>query len=85
MNNDSNARTLTGTIVSVAREKTITVKVERKKVHPKYKKYLRVSSKFHAHDEANKGKLGDLVTIRECPPISKTKTWKLVDVLKSTE
>ena len=85
MNNESNARKLTGTIVSVAREKTITVKVERKKVHPKYKKYLRVSAKFHAHDEDNVGKMGDLVIIRECKPISKTKTWKLLEVLTTSE
>ena len=82
MSTESHSRMLTGTVVSTARQKTITVRVERKKIHPKYRKYIRVSSKFHAHDQEEKSHLGDIVKIKECPPKSKTKTWVLVDVLE---
>lgn len=73
----SEARTATGKVVSDKMDKTITVLIERKVKHPIYGKYLIRSSKLHAHDETNECKMGDLVTISETRPYSKTKTWKL--------
>ena len=67
-----------GIVVSASRDKTITVLVERKVKHPLYKKILRRSTKLQAHDEDNKCKEGDLVTVEECRKISKTKSWKLI-------
>ena len=77
-----NTRTQTGLVVSSKRDKTITVMVERKVKHPLYKKILRRSSKLQAHDQDNVCGEGDLVTIQECKPISKTKSWKLLKVEK---
>jgi small subunit ribosomal protein S17 len=71
------ARTVTGTVVSNKMSKTITVLVERRERHPIYGKYIRRSSKLHAHDENNECRPGDRVTVRECRPLSKTKTWVL--------
>jgi len=71
-----------GTVVSDAMEKTIVVKVEVVKAHPKYKKVVRRSVKFHAHDEQSTAKVGDIVRIVETRPLSKTKRWRLVDVLE---
>jgi len=85
MNAESHSRILTGVVVSTARQKTITVRVDRKKTHPKYRKYIKLSSKFHAHDESGKGKLGDVVRIKECPPRSKTKAWELVDIVENAK
>jgi small subunit ribosomal protein S17 len=62
--------------------KTVTVLIERKIRHPLYHKYIRRRTKLHAHDENNEGGQGDLVLIRECRPLSKTKTWRLVKVLE---
>lgn len=76
----SNARALTGTVVSNAMEKTITVKIERRIKHPLYGKFMRRSLKVHAHDEDNQCNVGDLVTVVECRPLSKTKTWMLKSV-----
>ncbi len=76
----SNARALTGTVVSNAMEKTITVKIERRIKHPLYGKFMRRSLKVHAHDEDNQCNVGDLVTVVECRPLSKTKTWMLRSV-----
>ena len=59
-------------------DKTIVVRVERRLMHPIYKKFIRRSKKYAAHDEANVCKIGDVVRIRECRPISKNKTWELV-------
>ncbi len=73
-------RTLTGKVVSDSRDKSITVLVERKVKHPVYGKYIKKSTKFHAHDEENTCGMGDVVTIEECRPISKTKSWKLVRI-----
>lgn len=70
-------RSKTGTVVSAKNDKTIVVKVDMYKSHPKYKKRYRVSSKFHAHDEANQYKEGDTVTIYECRPLSKMKRWNV--------
>ena len=72
-------RILTGTIVSDKGDKTVVVNVERKVKHPLYGKIIRRSKKYHAHDEANAFKLGQSVRIEECAPISKLKTWKVID------
>lgn len=71
-------RILQGVVVSDAADKTITVKVERRFMHPLYKKFIKRSKKYAAHDENNQAKVGEIVRIRECRPISKTKTWELV-------
>ena len=71
----SNARLLSGVVVSDKADKTITVKVERKVKHPKYGKIIKRSTKIHAHDESNSAKMGDVVTVQECKPYSKNKTW----------
>jgi small subunit ribosomal protein S17 len=72
-------RILTGTVVSDKGNKTIVVKVERRFQHPVYKKIVRSSKKYHAHDEANKFKTGDMVSIEETAPISKLKRWTVVE------
>ena len=72
-------RILVGTVVSDKTDKTVTVKVERKVKHPLYGKIIRRSKKYHAHDEANEFKAGDTVRIEETRPLSKTKTWKVLD------
>ena len=72
-------RILVGTVVSDKTDKTITVKVERKVKHPLYGKIIRRSKKYHAHDEDNSFKTGETVRIEETRPISKTKTWKVLD------
>ncbi len=74
-------RTVTGRVVSDKMDKTITVLVERRVPHPLYKKYIRRSSKLHAHDENNECHEGDTVTIAQCRPLSKSKTWTLVEVV----
>jgi len=71
-------RVLQGVVVSDKMDKTVTVSVERLFQHPLYKKFIRRSKKYAAHDEANACKVGDLVKIRECRPISKRKTWEIV-------
>ena len=74
-------RTLTGQVVSDKMDKTIVVKRERKVRHPLYGKYIRRSTKYHVHDENNECKIGDTVMIKECRPLSKTKSWMLVQVV----
>ncbi|TCS74120.1 SSU ribosomal protein S17P [Sulfuritortus calidifontis] len=77
-----NVRTLTGKVVSDKMDKTVTVLVERKVKHPLYGKVIRLSKKYHAHDEKNEYREGDMVQIEECRPLSKTKAWtvsKLVE------
>ena len=71
-------RVLQGTVVSDANEKTVVVRVERRFTHPVMKKVVRRSKKYHAHDETNVAKVGDIVWIEECAPISKNKRWTLV-------
>ena len=73
-------RTVTGRVVSDKMDKTITVLVERRVKHPMYGKYLTRSSKLHAHDEKNECKIGDVVTVYETRPLSKTKTWSLLRI-----
>ncbi len=75
-------RIVTGLVVSDKMNKGITVLVERRVKHPLYGKFVRKSSKLHAHDENNECKAGDVVSIRECRPVSKTKTWRLVEVIE---
>lgn len=78
-------RSLTGRVVSNKMDKTVTVLVERKVRHPLYGKIIRLSKKFHAHDESNQYQEGDLVTIQECRPISKTKTWVVTELLEKAK
>jgi small subunit ribosomal protein S17 len=79
------ARTQTGLVVSSVRDKTITVVIERTIKHPLYKKILRRSTKLHAHDQDNQCETGDLVTIQECRPVSKTKSWNLLSIDKKNQ
>ena len=74
------AREITGRVISSKMEKTITVLVERRVQHPVYNKFIKRSTKFHAHDERNECNEGDLVTIAQCRPLSKSKSWRLVRV-----
>ena len=71
-------RILQGTVVSDKCDKTVTVLVERRVMHPIYKKFIKRTKRYHAHDEANGHKVGDLVRIGECRPLSKTKTWEVL-------
>jgi len=71
-------RVMQGVVVSDKMDKTVTVKVERKVMHPLYKKFIRRSKKYAAHDETNSSKTGDIVRIRECRPISKRKCWEVI-------
>lgn len=73
-------RTLQGKVVSDKMDKTITVMVERRVKHPIYGKFVKRSTKLHAHDEQNECQIGDTVTVRECRPLSKSKSWMLVSV-----
>jgi len=75
-------RTLTGKVVSDKMDKTITVKVERQVKHPLYGKFIKRSTKVHAHDESNECKMGDTVTVVESRPLSKSKSWQLVEVVE---
>ena len=75
------ARQVEGSVVSTAMDKTITVLIERKIKHPIYKKYIRRSTKLHAHDESNECQVGDTVRIEACRPLSKSKNWRLVEVV----
>lgn len=76
-------RILIGTVVSDKTDKTVTVLVERKVKHPLYGKIIRRSKKYHAHDEANEYSVGDTVRIEETRPISKTKTWAVLDRVRA--
>lgn len=75
-------RTVTGRVVSDKMNKTVTVLVERKVKHPVYGKVMTRSNKYHAHNEGDVAKAGDLVEIEESRPISRTKTWRVVNVLE---
>ena len=72
-------RVLTGRVTSDKMDKTVTVLVDRRVMHPLYKKFIRRSKNYAAHDEANQCKVGDVVRIEECRPISKRKTWLVVE------
>jgi small subunit ribosomal protein S17 len=75
-------RTMTGRVVSDKADKTVTVLVERRVAHPLYGKIMMRSKKYHAHDETNECKEGDLVTIEECRPLSRTKTWRVTKLVE---
>jgi small subunit ribosomal protein S17 len=74
-------RVLTGTVVSDKGDKTVVVRVERRVKHPLYGKIIKLSKKYHAHDAANEFHAGEIVRIEECAPVSKLKTWTVVDRL----
>lgn len=71
-----------GVVTSTSMDKTIAVSVERKVKHPKYGKFMKTTKKFHAHDEKNECKVGDIVRIMETRPLSKTKRWRLVEIIE---
>ncbi len=78
-------KTRTGVVSSNKMDKTITVAVERKVKHPIYGKFVKKTSKFHAHDEKNECSIGDIVEIMETRPLSKTKRWRLVEVVEKVK
>jgi small subunit ribosomal protein S17 len=78
---EQTSRTVQGRVVSNKMEKSITVAVERKVKHPIYGKFIKRTTKLHAHDETNQCNEGDVVTLRECRPLSKSKNWTLVEVI----
>lgn len=75
-------RSAVGRVVSNRMDRTITVLVERREPHPLYRKYVRHSTKLHAHDDENACNEGDMVRIQECRPLSKTKSWRLVEIVE---
>ena len=78
-----NARKLrTGIVVSISGNKSVTVKIEYRKHHPKYGKMMTISKKLHVHDENNECGIGDKVTVMETRPLSKTKRWRLVEIVE---
>jgi small subunit ribosomal protein S17 len=81
----TNTRKLTGRVVSDKMNKTVTVLVERKVKHPLYGKFVSRSKKYHAHDEKNEFHPGDLVLIEETRPLSRTKTWKVVELIEKAK
>lgn len=83
--NNKVARSLTGRVVSDKMDKTVTVLVERRAKHPLYGKVIRLSKKYHAHDEENGCHEGDTVLIEECRPLSRTKAWKVVRVIEQAK
>ena len=78
-------RTKTGRVTSNKADKTVTVMLERQVKHPLYGKYIKRSTKVHAHDEENSCSEGDLVSISECRPLSKTKSWRVVEILERAQ
>jgi small subunit ribosomal protein S17 len=81
MSEEKKQRTVNGVVLSDKMDKTITVMIERKVKHPLYGKYIKRSTKLHVHDENNECGIGDTVMITECRPMSKTKSWALVEVV----
>lgn len=79
------ARTLVGQVISDKMQKTITVLIERKVKHPLYKKYVKRSTKLHAHDENDECRVGDKVSIEQCRPLSKNKAWRLHRIIERAE
>lgn len=78
---EKNIRTLQGKVISDKMDKSIVVAIERSVKHPIYGKFMKRTTKLHVHDETNQCKEGDIVTVRECRPLSKTKSWTLVEVV----
>ncbi len=83
--NKRNRKTLVGTVVSNKMEKTIVIRIERRKLHPLYKKYITRTKKIKAHDEGNLCQIGDLVKVIESRPLSKDKRWSLLEVLEKAK
>ena len=83
--NQGNRKSMTGTVTSDKMEKTITVSVETVKQHPLYKKTIKTSKKYKAHDENNEAKAGDVVKIMETRPLSKDKRWKLTEIVQKAK
>jgi small subunit ribosomal protein S17 len=79
---DKIERSVIGRVLNDKMDKSITVLIERKVRHPLYGKYMRRSTKLHVHDQNNESKVGDVVRIKECRPLSKTKSWTLVEVIE---
>jgi small subunit ribosomal protein S17 len=75
-------RTMQGRVVSDKMDKGITVMIERRVKHPLYGKFVRKSTKVHAHDENNECQIGDVVVVEQCRPLSKTKTWRFVKLIE---
>jgi small subunit ribosomal protein S17 len=82
MSEQNTNRTLQGRVVSDKMDKTVTVMVERKVKHPIYGKFVRRSTKVHAHDENNECMIGDVVVVEQCRPLSKSKTWRFVKLVE---
>lgn len=82
MENQGLKKERVGVVTSNLMEKSIVITVERKVKHPKYGKFIKKSSKFVAHDEKNDCNIGDTVRVRECRPLSKTKNWRLVEIIE---
>jgi small subunit ribosomal protein S17 len=78
----SNRKTVVGNVVSTKMHKTIVVEVERRKAHPLYRRVVRMTKKFYAHDENNTARVGDVVRLEETRPLSKLKRWKLQEVIR---
>lgn len=87
MNTDQNQsqKTVIGKVISNKMNKTIVVQVERKVKHPLYGKFIKRFTKMYAHDEDNTCRMGDLVLIKQCRPLSKTKRWSIVEILRKEE
>jgi small subunit ribosomal protein S17 len=81
----NNRKVKVGVVVSDKMDKTVTVRVERQIVHPKYEKIVRVSKSYKAHDEENSAHIGDTVRIMETRPLSKTKRWRLVEIVEKAK
>lgn len=77
MDSEKLKRTLSGRVISNKMNKTVTVLIEKRLKHPLYGKFITRTKKYHVHDEENQSKIGDIVIIEECRPISKTKNWKI--------
>jgi small subunit ribosomal protein S17 len=78
-------RAIIGRVVSNAMDKTITVLVERKVKHPIYGKFMKRSTKLHAHDESNECNNGDTVKVEQCRPLSKSKSWRLIEIIEHSK
>ena len=85
MNKRGNPGTCEGTVVSDKMDKTVVVEIQRTTTHPLYRKVMRRSNKLKAHDEDNRCRIGDRVLLRECRPLSKDKSWRVVEVLARAE
>lgn len=79
---ESKVRTLQGKVISAKMDKSIVVAIERKVKHPLYGKFMKRTTKLHAHDETNQCAEGDIVSVKECRPLSKTKSWALVEIVR---